>query len=141
MKYRDGYEGQVAIDEYFQLPDELWPKEAISTEWIKVSITGIMITKAGYSWDYATVPFTKWLSNKIAGKKSKTPSLAHDALCQLKRNGLLPHDPTRLYTDTYFHQLLLDRKFFKPRAWAWFKAVRIGAKYHKQKPKKVYEVP
>jgi hypothetical protein len=141
MKYRDGYDGQVAEDEIFILPEILWPKEPINEEFITVSITGLMVIKSGYAWDYATVPLTHWISNKIGGKKTKTPSLGHDALCQLKRIGLLPMDPTRIHTDTYFYTLLLKRKFWKVRAWAWFKAVRIGAKYHKQKPKEVLYAP
>jgi len=141
MKYRDGYDGQVAEDEVFYLPEVLWPASPITEEFIIVSVTGVMIAKSGYAWDYATVPITKWISNKIQGKKSKTPSLGHDMLCQLKRLGLLPQDPTRLHTDQYFRQLLLEREFWELRAWAWYKAVRLGAKYHKQKPKKVHEVP
>jgi hypothetical protein len=141
MKYRDGYDGQVAEDEIFQLPKVLWPKVAVSTEFLSISRAGVMVTRAGYAWDYASVPLTKWLSNKIAGKKSKKPSLGHDALCQLHRKGLLPQDPTRKHTDEYFYRLLLERKFWKVRAWAWYKAVRIGAKYHKQKPKPILEAP
>jgi hypothetical protein len=141
MEYRDGYDGQIIKDEIFQLPKELWPYDETKSDWITITINGKMTVKKGFCWDYATVPFTHWLSNKIAGKKSKTPSLGHDALCKLKRNGLLPQDPTRIHTDKYFHQLLLDRKFWKVRAWAWYKAVRFGAKYHKQKPKKVHEAP
>lgn len=141
MKYRHGYDGQLAEIEFFQLPEELWPKKGIVTPFIWLATDGKLTILANYAWDYATVPLTKWLSNKIAGKKSKTPSLAHDALCQLHRNGYMPMDPTRLHIDTYFYQLLLDRKFWKVRAWAWFKGVRIGAKYGKQKPKEVIEVP
>jgi hypothetical protein len=141
MKYRDGYDGQLAETIHFQLPDELWPKKEIITPFIWLSREGELVILVGYSWDYASVPFTHWISNKIAGRKSKVPSLAHDALCQLHRNGYLPHDVSRLYTDRYFHKLLLDRKFWKIRAWAWFKAVRLGAKYAKQKPKQVFEAP
>ena len=141
MKYRDfGNFGQVVEDETFQLPRKLWPEKEVITPWLTVDVHGEMICLKGFIWDYATVPFTKWISNKIAGKKSKVPSLGHDALCRLKRNHLLPQDPTREHTDRFFYDLLLERKFWKIRAWAWYKAVRLGAKAHKAGPRKVYEV-
>ena len=141
IKYRDGYDGQLVNNAAFQLPENLHPKKDIQTEFLGITKDGWMTFKAAYAWDYASVPFTHWLSNKIAGKKSKTPSLIHDGLCQLHRQGYMPHDPERVYTDEHFYQLLLERKFWKIRAWLWFKAVRIGAKYHKQKPKKEYTAP
>jgi hypothetical protein len=144
MKYRDGYDGQVVEDYSFQLPKELWPeKDVTSIPFITLTTEGVLTTHHGYCWDYASVPtkFFHWLSNKIAGKKSKVPSLGHDALCQLHRNGYLPMDEDRFHTDIYFRTLLLERKFWKVRAWAWFKAVRLGAKYNKQEPKEVFEAP
>ena len=141
MKYRDfGNFGQVLEDYTFQLPEVLWPEEDIVTHWLIVATTGEMTCLHGFIWDYATVPFTKWISNKIAGEKSKVPSLGHDALCRLKRKGLLPQDPEREHTDKFFHNLLLERKFWRIRAWAWWKAVRLGAKTHKAGPRKVYDV-
>jgi hypothetical protein len=142
MKYRNfGSAGQVAEDEIFFLPKVLWPKKAIETEFVSVSTKGFMTAKTGRVWDYATVPFTKWLSNKIAGKKSKTPSLGHDLLCELHNLGLMPMDPTRIHTDTFFYTLLLERKFWKIRAKSWFRMVRLGAKFHKHTIKEVIEVP
>lgn len=140
MKYRDGYSGQLVGTEYFQLPKELWPKEDVVTPFIWLSKKGELIIIDAYAWDYASVPLFKKLSNYVQGKKSKVPSLAHDALCQLYRNDLMPMDPTRLHIDMYFYTLLLERKFWKFRAWLWFKAVRLGAKYGKQEPKEVFEV-
>jgi hypothetical protein len=141
MKYRDfGSFGQVVEDYTFQLPRALRPKEAVITEWITVSVHGEMTCLRGFIWDYATVPVTNWISNKVAGEKSKVPSLGHDALCRMKRKGLLPQDPDREHTDRFFYDLLLARKFWKIRAWAWYKAVRLGAKWHKVGPRKVIEV-
>jgi hypothetical protein len=141
MKYRDfGNFGQVLENYTFQLPEELWPEKPIITEWLTVSMLGKMTCLRGFIWDYATVPFTKWISNKITGEKSKVPTLGHDALCRLKRKDLLPQDPTRKFTDRFFFDLLLERKFFKWRAWSWWKMVRLGATTHKVGPRKVYEV-
>jgi hypothetical protein len=141
VKYRDGYDGQLCETVAFKLPKELWPKKKVETELINLTIDGWLTIKSAYSWDYASVPFTHWISNKLAGKKSKVPSLVHDSLCQLHRNGYLPHDESRLHTDTVFYELLLERNFWRIRAWMWFKAVMLGAKYAKQKPKEVFEAP
>ena len=141
IRYRDGYDGQLVDDVEFQLPKNLWPKKDIETEFLDLHRNGKLKIRAAYAWDFASVPFTHWISNKMAGRKSKTPSLVHDALCQLHRQGYLPHDESRLHTDTFFHQLLLERKFWRVRAWAWLKAVRLGAKTHKQETKKVHLAP
>ena len=142
MKYRNfGCAGQLAVTEIFLVPEELWPAEDIITEFITLTTKGVMTVIRSYVWDYATVPFTKWISNKLAGKKSKRPSLGHDALCELHNLGLMPHDPDRLFTDKWFHTLLLERDFWKIRAWSWYKFVKLGAKFHKHKIKKIIEVP
>ena len=139
IKYRDGYDGQLAETAKFHLPVELHPDSPITTEFLDLNCLGVLTIKIGYSWDYASVPFTHWISNMIQGRKSKVPSLVHDALCQLERNAYLPN--SRLHADRYFYQLLLERGFWKVRAWLWFKAVRLGAKYHNQKPKPILEAP
>ena len=141
MKYRDGYDGQVVETETFQLPSELHPKEDIFSEFLDLNTYGYLTIKMGYAWDYASVPFTHWISNKIQGKRSKTPSLVHDALCQLHRNKLLVVDDLRLHADKLFYDMLLERKFWKIRAWLWYRAVRVGAKANEQKPKEVFEAP
>ena len=140
MRYRDfGNFGQVLEDYTFQLPVELWPEEAIVAPWLTVTTTGEMTCLKGFIWDYASVPLTHWFSNKLGGKKSKVPSLGHDALCRLRRKGLLPQDPTREHSDKFFYDLLLERKFNKARAYCWWKAVRLGAK-STPKLRKEYEV-
>ena len=141
MKYRDfGNFGQVLEDETFQLPEVLWPKEPIEAPWLTVATDGKMVCLRGFIWDYCTVPFTKWLSNKIAGRKSKKPSCGHDALCRLKRKSLLPQDPNRKHTDRFFYDLLLERNFWRVRAYTWWKFVSLYAKTHKTGPRKVIEV-
>jgi len=140
MKFRDGYDGQLVDTIYKQLPYELHPKKDINTEFIKLNCKGLLTIRKGYGWDYATVPLTHWASNRLAGKKSKYPTLIHDALCQLYNQGLLTMDPTRIHTDTFFHQLLLERDFWRIRALVWFKATRLGAKFGNHAPKKVIEV-
>lgn len=140
IRYRDGYDGQLVETVVFKLPDNLKPEKHIDTEFLDLDIDGNLTIQAGYAWDYASVPFTHWISNKVAGNKSKAPSLVHDALCQLHRQGYLHHDDDRLNTDTFFYQLLLERNFWRIRAWLWFKAVRLGSN-HRQKPKEIFTAP
>jgi hypothetical protein len=141
MKYRNGYDGQVAIDETRQLPLELHPDKPIDTEFLHLDCEGLLTVDAGYAWDYASVPITKWLSNKIQGKKSKTPSLIHDALCQLVRTKNLTMPDARQFADRVFYDMLLERKFWKIRAWAWYKMVKLWGMKHEQEPKKILEAP
>lgn len=142
IKYRKGYDGQLAETALFHLPSELWPEKDIKTEFIDFATNGLLTIRAGYAWDFASVPLTHWISNLIASKKSKVPSLVHDALCQLHRQGHLLDSPmTRFYIDKYFRTLLLERKFWMIRAYLWYKAVRVGALRFKQKPKKIYTAP
>jgi len=143
IKYSDGYAGQLREDAVFQLPRSLWPPEVVENEFIRIDATGIMRIRASYAWDYASVPgHIFWhFSNWFQGNKSRTPSLAHDALCQLERAGLLNAVPdARKHADEFFLFLLNERHFFKWRARAWFDAVRIGAKA-KGSNKPILEAP
>ena len=139
--YRDGYDGQLAKTAQFHLPENLWPAQSIESEFINLSDKGLLTIKSGYAWDYASVPLTHWLSNNIQGKKSKIPSLVHDALCQLIRQHLLTIDNARLHADEHFYQLLLQYGFWKVRAWCWFQAVKYAGIKHHQEPKKVHTAP
>ena len=141
MKYRTGYDGQVAEDFTIQLPPELHPEEPIETEFLQLDTTGLLTIFSGYSWDFASVPLTHWLSNKIQGRRSKTPSLIHDSLCQLYRQGHLKMPGARQHADKFFYKLLLERGFWKFRAWAWSKAVLHWGKRNKQEPKQILEAP
>ena len=141
IKYRDGYDGQLVNNAAFQLPENLHPKKDIQTEFLGLTQDGWMTFKAGYAWDYCSLKFTHWISNKIQGKKSKSPSIVHDGLCQLIRQGYLTHPDARLHADEHFRTMLRDRGFWKFRSWLWFKGLRIAAKFYKQKPKKEYTAP
>jgi len=139
--YRDGYKGQLAKTAIFQCPYELHPPNSIYTEFIRLDCLGEMTIRSGYAWDYASGPTfdANWMPGH---KKAKTPSLIHDCFCQLIRQGLMDDvQDARKHADKFFYQLLLDRKFWKPRAWLWYRGVRIGAKSNEQKPKPILEAP
>jgi len=139
IKYRDGYDGQLAETVTFQLPITLCPFASIESEFLDLTETGQLTIKAGYAWDYASVPVTHKFSNWFQGDKSKVPSLIHDALCQLIRQKLLTVVDARLHADKHFYELLRERKFGRVRAWVWYRGVRIGAKMNEQKPKPILE--
>ena len=131
IKYRKGYKYQLDIDVMGQSP--ILPKKDIKTQFIDLDIGGLMIIRSGYSWDGASGP-------TLDTKKTFTPSLVHDCFCQLIRNGYLP-DGARKEADKLFYEMLRERKMWLIRARIWYRGVRIGAKAHQQKPKKVYAAP
>ena len=136
--YRDGYKGQLAKTAIFQCPYELHPPNSIYTEFIRLDCLGEMTIRSGYAWDYASGPTfdANWMPGH---KKAKTPSLIHDCFCQLIRQGHLSSE-FRKPADKWFYQLLLERKMWRPRAWVWYRGVRLGSK-HAQKPKPILEAP
>lgn len=79
----------------------------------------VLTIENGYAWDGASGP--TWDS-----KSSMRASLVHDALYQLMRVGVLP-ESARWYADETLYVLCVEDGMFKPRAWAWYKAVRLMA--------------
>jgi hypothetical protein len=120
IKYRDGYDGQLVETVHFQLPENLWPENELNSVegFLTLDTKGVLTIREGYAWDYASLRFTHYISNKVQGRKSKIPSLVHDALCQLHRQ-LNLGDAFREYADDHFYTLLLEMGFWKLRAWMW----------------------
>jgi hypothetical protein len=130
IKYRKGYKYQLAHDVIGVTP--IYATTDINTQFIKLTTEGIMTVKSGYSWDGASGP-------TFNTGNTMTPSLIHDAFCQLIRNGFLP-DSARAVADRFFFDMLRARKMWFVRARIWYRGVRIGAQ-RKQKPKEVFEAP
>ena len=80
IKYRSGYKYQL-VEEY-QVKVSVLPKNDIKTDFIELSIEGMLIIKNGYAWDGPSGP-TIDTPNFMRG------SLVHDALYQLLRNELI----------------------------------------------------
>jgi len=140
LYYRDGYEGQVAETYTIQLPRQLHPPQDIQTEFINLSQDGLLVILSGYAWDFGSGPTLDF--RYFPGyKKARLPTLVHDALCQLHRNGYLDGiDRPRYHSDRFFYDLLRERKFWKPRARLWYRGVRIGS-INPQEPKPILEAP
>lgn len=85
-----------------------------------LSVSGDLLTiEKGYAWDGPSGP--TWDS-----KNSMRASLAHDALYQLMRLGVIP-ESCREPADRVLYGLCVEDGMFQWRAWAWWKGVRWGA--------------
>ncbi|MFA7287337.1 MAG: DUF1353 domain-containing protein [Melioribacteraceae bacterium] len=87
-------------------------------DFLKIS-GAMLIIEAGYAWDGPSGP--TWDS-----KSSMRASLIHDALYQLMRIGILP-EKCREQADDVLYDICIEDGMFKPRAWIWYKAVRLMA--------------
>jgi len=81
IKYREGYKYQLAED--FELLVPIRPERDLSVEYISLNKAGLLKVKEGYAWDGPSGPTVDRPTNMRG-------SLAHDALYQLIRAGLLP---------------------------------------------------
>ena len=133
MRYRKGYKYQLAETEVFQT--SIHPKAGIITDFIDLSVSGILTVKKGYAWDGPSGPV-------IDRKTNMRASLAHDALYQLCRRGHLPH---RLWRD-------IDREYSKilkqDGTWKITRKIHMaglkiaGGKHARPRARrKVYEAP
>jgi hypothetical protein len=90
----------------------------------------------GYAWDGASfLPFL-WFGTPSAWL---TPSLVHDALYQLIREGLLAREH-RAAVDGLFRDLLIERGVWRVVAWAAYYAVRVFGNFAVRKTNPVREV-
>jgi len=92
-------------------------KNDIETEFIKLSKYGILTLRDKYSCDGASGP-------TYDSKSSMRGAFVHDALYQLMRLGLLPQS-IKERADLIFYELCLQDGMIKQRAWVWHKAVSI----------------
>lgn len=79
---------------------------------------GILTIDAGYSWDGPSGP-------AIDTDNFMNPSLVHDALYQLIREGHLSGSTYRIYADQVFRDMALAEGMSELRAWNAYYMVRI----------------
>ena len=91
-------------------------------------LEGKLTVKKGYCWDGASYI-------TLDTKSSMKGSLAHDALYQLMREGLLDREVWRKYADELLRDICIEEGMWKWRANLWYKAVRKGA-YKSSLPRK-----
>ena len=136
MKYRklSRYKYETVGDTEFQCL--VRPEHDIITSYGLLRKDGSGVVFDHYAWDGASGP--TW-----DDKTNMTPSLVHDFLYQLMREGYLPQS-AREPTDQTLHNMCVARGMWKERAKCWLKGVRLFAWFASKrttKPQdKIYEV-
>lgn len=121
--YQDGYRFQLRSDYTHQLPADLVSliEKPIQTQFIDVTIDGLMTQKSGYSWDGASGP-TRQTKTFARG------SLVHDGGYQLIREGALPMS-ARPLLDAELKRICIEDGMNPFRAWYVMLAVsKLGTK-------------
>jgi hypothetical protein len=121
IKYRSGYKYQLAETYEHQLSSAFLPflrelSIPITTEFLRLDCTGKLVILIAYAWDGPSGP-------TFDTPDSMRGSLAHDALYQLIRLGLLPRECRHL-ADLEFHHILLEDGMDEARAWIWYEGVK-----------------
>jgi len=132
MRFRRGYKYQLAANEFLMVP--IFPDQDIVTEFINLSTKGEMNIRSGYAWDGPSGP--TWDTDN-----TMVPSLFHDALAQLMRQGLLSQEQLAGVNDL-FDGMLEDRDMWNPRRWWWLKGLWLtgGSFADPSNIKEVFEV-
>ena len=116
IKYRKRRKWKYTLEEQYSLPIGLdFPD--IKFAFIEID-AGFLYIAECYAWDGASGP-------TLDTKKTMRPSLVHDALYQLMREGLLSIE-FKQRADQLFYNLLRENKMWMVRARVWYRAVQIG---------------
>lgn len=107
----------------------------VQTQYVGIS-QGILVIAARYAWDGASFMPYKWFGTP---KAWLTPSLMHDALYQLFREGLLDRQ-YREAADRLFLEMLIERGVWRIVAWVAYWAVRVFGNFAVRKVNPVREV-
>jgi len=117
ITYKKGYKYQLV--ETYEATIPIHPSSDITTEYITLSMTGKLRIYRGYAWDGPSGP-------AIDTNNFMRPSLIHDALYQLMRNGYLDRDKWREPADRLLRQMCLEDGMSQIRAWWVYIGVRFG---------------
>jgi len=133
LKYRKGYKYQLADD--FKIDTDIIPHKSCDTEFLAMDAQGFLTIRSGYAWDGVSGVIT------IDTDNTHTPSLVHDALYQLMRQGYV-HRSYRKRADKLFIKLCKNRGMNWLRRRTWYSALRKFGKVNTlpESIKKIYEV-
>lgn len=131
IKYRKGYDYQLSENAAFHT--SICPPITIKSDFLSLDSEGGLTILAGYAWDGASGP-------TLNSDSSMTPSLVHDALYQLMREGRL-HPEWRKEADEQLYRMLRQRGMSWVRAKSWLAGVRwfAGGAATPGDTKKVFE--
>lgn len=119
--YKDGYKYQLTEEYIADISYYISPLSDINTEFIKLQDNGLLIICRHYCWDGPSGP--TWDTSNFM-----RPSLVHDALYQLMRQGHLNPNIYRKRADKLLQQMCIEDGMSKVRAWWVYHGVRIGGK-------------
>ena len=111
--YRKGFKGQLEAD--YTVKVAVYPPEDVHDEHIDLLATGLLTIRKGYAWDFDTCALDM--------RKSKRPSLIHDALYRLMNFEKLSWK-WKPAADFEYYKALIEDGFWKRWANTRFKAVR-----------------
>jgi len=114
VKYRSGYKYQLVVDEVFVTV--IAPGQHIKERFIELTRNGKLTIKAGYAWDGPSGP-------TYDSTNSLRASLAHDAIYQLMRMGLIKLH-WRSDADILLNNILEEDGMWALRRWYWLKGVQ-----------------
>lgn len=113
----DPARNRARINERFSVQTGVTGFSAAS-EWCRIDSDGLVTGSPGYEYDFAT--------GAIDTVTMVVPSFAHDIICQLTDEGLIPWS-ARKKGDKAFRRLMRQYGVFFPR-WLWcYLAVRVNS--------------
>jgi hypothetical protein len=121
LRYRKGYKGQV-VEVTPKILTPIRPKANIVTEFIQLTVDGLLTIESAYAYDFASGPTIDY------PEFIRAAALLHDALCQLHAEGYLD-DSQRKQADEWFKDILMTNSKWLWLRWKyWYRGVRIGSK-------------
>ena len=131
IHYTAGY--KYILAESVALPTEVGTEKEISNNMLVLKTSGLLLIQKGYAWDGPSGP-------TVDTKSSMQASLAHDALYQLMREGLLSpeHKPD---ADRTLSVLGEADGMWKWRARIWEKMVNAFGFRSAFKPREILTAP
>ncbi len=135
MKYKKGYKYQLV--EKYTTNVQVFPTLNINTPFIALTMEGLLTIQKYYAWDGASGP-------TLDTKDTMIPSLVHDALYQLLREGYLA--PYSFYhlknVDEQLDRMLRKRGMSGIRRWIWRRGLALagGSAALPENVKEIFEV-
>lgn len=116
VKYREIGKYKYLLEEEYLHPTRIVPSNHLDTDYVALSLDGVLVVKKEYAWDGASGP-------AIDTKSFIRSSLVHDALYQLISLGLL-NKKYRKAADKLLYKICREDGMGKFRAWYVYSAVR-----------------
>lgn len=133
MKYKSGYTYITQETVFVNVGPAL--HAPVSSPFASIAGESLCVMR-NYAWDGASFSLFLWFGTP---KAWLLPSLVHDALYQLIRDGLMDRQ-YRDAADRLFRELLIERGVWRIVAWGAYYAVRVFGNFAVRKTNPVREV-